>query len=381
MEQVRADRRLAYTALAAKPETAASTDLPTLVLLYSRLNRTDEALAVFERWIGQDVTSNQTKRFLWTFDGEGENQELIKSLIQQGKFTEGWQVTVALEEKLDQLLARHDQGPNPNRSKRIQMNNGRFDISRRQDELAKAEQQACAGTAGPTTLGYCKPLRVATEHRRISSAFSGFEERRVAALGQLIADAQAAQSTQHAAIARVYMSLNRDGDAQRELRTALSRNAADVDAYDALMELLNRLERTDEALAEFRALLGVAVPPERASTHYCDVAVAGTKLANRLASKGNFAAALEAYRGLLGILNLDNLYTLATVTKSLAKQFAQAGDSKSAEQVFEAWQSTIDSEKHRDITGSNFNAGLLKDVADQREAVKKPETVGKPTSP
>jgi hypothetical protein len=148
-EKRNAERAAALAALAATPEAAQSADLPTLLKLYSLLDRADEALDAQRRWLVQDVPLADVPRFVKHLGGLGEARDLVQLLIHQGKFVEGWQAIGDLGTKLDHLLKQYDQGPAPKHYSRPEITNAMLDVVRLQQELCTAEVKSCVD-AGKT---------------------------------------------------------------------------------------------------------------------------------------------------------------------------------------------------------------------------------------
>jgi tetratricopeptide (TPR) repeat protein len=424
VEKWQADRTAALAALAAEPETAQSSDLPTLIELYVLVNRSDDALPVFQRWAAAEVAPDEIRKILWAFDAF---TPLIKALVLRRRFTEAWQVTVDLEQKLDRVAAVLAARPPTAHSWTFEINRAYSQVrADMQGELAKAEQPIYAAASGPVVLSFSRPLRVSTEFRRIQNVFVGSRDRRSEALKQLAAAAEAARSEEHVELSAVYIGIERYDDAEREIRAALGKDADDIRAHDALLQLLVRSRRTDEAVAAFRSLIAREVAPHRAEEYRRGVASAGATLVDNLAAAGNTPVALQVYRELNALKADENavgplldaagtlalqlaekgehdaaltmfqehfhpaagngaLYKFEVTAMLLVNLHAGAGNYAEAQRVLETWRSLIEKWGEASTLSQGTPPPLydaLKTKAeDWRRGFKKPELVGKPYPP
>lgn len=412
-EKGKPDRILALAALAAEPETARSTDLPTLIELYTQVDRTEDALAVFQRWIAQEVAPNEVRKFFWSFDAF---VPFIKALARKQKPAVGWQATVDLEEKLDQVSAMLNARPPEAHSWTFATNETYSKVRNdMQGELAKAEREAYA-SGDQTVFSFSKPLRISTEHRRINEVFADLKDRQKVELAKLAEAAEAAKTKDHVALAAVYGDLERYQDAEEEIKTALSQNPEDVQAHAALIQLMFRAQRTEDAIAALRNLMARKVPLKGSDVYLLGVVDAGSTLASSLAAAGNTDAALQVYRELkafkvpqptsaplskvadtlilamaergehdAALAMLQDRFQLIeggggfsfelTATK-LVNLLASAGNYAEAEQVLETWESLLDkwAEGVRQAKGSPppIYDSLKKTIGERRQALKQP---------
>ena len=111
------------------------------------------------------------------------------------------------------------------------------------------------------------------------------------ALGRLAAAAEAAKSTDHEALVRLYALLQRNEDAVREARAAIQSKDTDFAAHTTLISALSSMQKLDEATAAFRKTVEQNVAEADTIAYLNQGTVAVSNLAGRLLTAEKFAEA------------------------------------------------------------------------------------------
>ncbi len=126
-----AQRDDALRALAARKEIGASKDYAGLLKLATLLKRPDDALAVYSRWLNEDLASPGADVKAWASPIDALSNRitpLVLMLGEAGKFNEAFQALATLNAKLDQLAALDKPGAPPPKFTAYEVNSAKSTV-------------------------------------------------------------------------------------------------------------------------------------------------------------------------------------------------------------------------------------------------------------
>jgi tetratricopeptide (TPR) repeat protein len=270
------DEKFGQLALAA--DAAKSTEYPALLEVNILANRPTSALAAFNGWLAQDVAPADAEKYLALVMKPASNQveKLVRLLIKSGEITVATQAQNDFEVKVRQFEAYFDKIATP-QTFPPKVGDAVRSIDSLRSEVEKAETEAYSKATLPIQFYFARPLNVRREWLKIAYRFhsqsgnqsSGpvyevAEAKRMAAIHQLLAAAEAARSAEHLPLSWIYRDLGRLADAEREAQTAVKADATDVAAQNSLFTILNRMDRAEDALKQMREFLALNLPVARA---------------------------------------------------------------------------------------------------------------------
>lgn len=236
----------------------------TIVLrFFADARRPDDALKTFRQWVDLKTTLADAETYLAPLKDSYRGKPVEKMaflLAELNRFSEAEQALLTLEAKLSKLEEGNTRQPTP-------MHFPKLDIVRLRREAADAEMKAFINWTGP--IHFSPLMNVAREHAKIirkrsehanradtEEAKKAVEDRYLDELGQLTAAAEAAKSTEHDELMRIYIVLERAEDALRHARASGSANA-----YGMIIQIFCDQKSTDAALAAVYQWLAADLEP------------------------------------------------------------------------------------------------------------------------
>lgn len=249
-----------------------------------QLKRMDEAVAALHQLTVRDVPAADLSTYLTTV--KHATRTVVDQLGDEGQFDTAEQVLEEAKTQFQKLKTHLPTGPklDPKTELTISISIRLLDASAKSlndkkpsSSVAKTGKPS-SGT--PTTSANRPPAKVtlAGETSDIVIAYNealrkGTPEpdalaKRNASLAALAKKAEADQSTDHSALARLYLLLARYEEAAREATSALKANPNDLSSTETLIEAFCQLKRQEEAEKLFHELAIREVPIAEVSNHF-----------------------------------------------------------------------------------------------------------------